>query len=537
MYLTLLLLYIALMLPFNLGFGITETAETIDRVVDMFFLVDVVLNFRTSYTDRDDVMIMDARKIACNYLKTWFFLDLISSFPFELATAGLMPNLQPAKLLKVGKIMKVFKMLRIGKIKKIFEGNELVDELMDKVFTKSNQVLFKVSKLLVIMLFISHWLACMMGASGQGWTKSSREDVTQIDKYLSAMYWAMTTLTTVGYGDITPFGNVELIYATGAMVVGGSFYGYIVGKISSSISALDLSAQAYYNRMEEVNAWLEYHTELPRSLRRRIRSYFKTSLSMKSAVPDSMIIDDLSPQLVHDVSFFLVQDEIRSNSLFANLPESALSQLMPILVKVTFERGERIVRRGESGLAMFILAEGSARFEQGHQWKAEKSAEKKEKDAENRAHNLQVGDSFGEEIMLGLEETYQYTVIATCRVVAFSIAEQAFSDRFRLMPDVKKSMIANFKKNKEPEKKQVLKAHPVSATIPEGFPETVMAILKDLSRRFYVMERRLNFESPSYIDRKGDDGDEGDYDDDDRPVSDTVSPARNGKGDESDVSV
>ncbi len=44
-----------------------------------------------------------------------------------------------------------------------------------------------------------------------------------------------------------------------------------------------------------------------------------------------------------------------------------------------------------------------------------------------------------------LEETYQYSVVATSKSSMFTISEQAFAERFRMMPDIKKKMIQNFK--------------------------------------------------------------------------------------------
>jgi len=472
MFLMLLLFYIAVSLPFTMGFGATKTSEEIDRTIDYIFLVDVALNFRTSYTNRDGVMVVKSRKIAWNYLKSWCVLDLVSSLPLGLLTAGLMPSMQPAKLLKIGKIMKVFKMLRLGKITKVFRESEFMGDLQERFVTKSNTTAVKIFNLMTIMLLLCHWLACMMGLSGQNWNLGLRTDESQFGRYLSAMYWAMTTLTTVGYGDITPIGDVELVYCVMAMVVGGSFYGFIVGRISECFSQNDYNTQQTYKRMEEVNTWLEHHAELPRSLRRRIRNYFKNSLLAKSAVHDSMIIDDLTPSLVHDVSFFLVKDEVRNNHLFVNLPESALSLLMPILVKSIFEPGERIVSRGDPGKAMYVISEGRAHFEQGHQYKGTISD-----------HSLAAGDSFGEEIVLQLEDFYQYTVVVDAHSCMYVVTEGAFEERFKHYPAVRKIMLENFKSSKEGAEWEAGKNPDLSLKI--------LTILKELSTRFTAMETKM----------------------------------------------
>ena len=43
------------------------------------------------------------------YLKSWFVLDFVSSFPFDLLLSGLMPRLTPARLLKIGQCQVPFR--------------------------------------------------------------------------------------------------------------------------------------------------------------------------------------------------------------------------------------------------------------------------------------------------------------------------------------------------------------------------------------------------------------------------------------------
>ena len=52
----------------------------------MWFLADIVLNFRTGIVldGPDSDVILDPMEIKTIYLKTWFFIDIISTFPFDL---------------------------------------------------------------------------------------------------------------------------------------------------------------------------------------------------------------------------------------------------------------------------------------------------------------------------------------------------------------------------------------------------------------------------------------------------------------------
>merc|ERR1712232_892756 len=102
------------------------------------------------------------------------------------------------------------------------------------------------------------------------------------------------------------------------MVIGCTFYGYIIGHISSIISANDLNSRSYYERMESIHAWLRHHG-FPIEVRRRLRRYFKAYLAERSALDESAIMSDLSPELRKRVSQCLIDDAVRNHQLFAGL--------------------------------------------------------------------------------------------------------------------------------------------------------------------------------------------------------------------------
>merc|ERR1712232_122743 len=239
----------------------------------------------------------------------------------------------------------------------------------EKSTSKAHQTFGRLLWLLTIAFILCHWLACFMAAVDSGSLDANLEEgASRGSRYLTAMYWAMTTLSTVGYGDITPTSDSERGYAMLAMVVGGAFYGYIVGCVTSVISDMDVNTRAYFERMDLITSWLDGHEEIPRALRRRIRKHFKESLATRTAIDDPTVVTDLSPELRADTAFIIIHEKVRCNPMFSELPNSALASLVEIIRKTHTNVNERIVTCGDPGIAMYILVEGFGRFDQGHMW-------------------------------------------------------------------------------------------------------------------------------------------------------------------------
>jgi len=67
-------------------------------------------------------------------------------------------------------------------------------------------------------------------------------EATIIYRYVSSAYWAVTTLCTVGYGDITAVTLEEKIMAILWMIGGFALYSYTIGNFQSIINEIDLKS-------------------------------------------------------------------------------------------------------------------------------------------------------------------------------------------------------------------------------------------------------------------------------------------------------
>jgi hypothetical protein len=485
-----LLFYIGLTLPLMFAFGDECDLRVPDAIVDLLFIVDVLLNFRTTYLNANAERVSQGKAIARHYLKTWFILDFLSSIPFDHMTSGLIPGMQSLKMMKVGKLGKVLKLLRLSKLLKVAEGSEIIEDLEEIVWSTHCGKFIHLGYLMVLLVVCGHWLACLLlslnGQSLEAYLLTSSGQPTDIpSQYLAALYWAIMTISTVGYGDISMRDNSERLLAIMAMICGGSLYAYLVGSITALVADNDLNSRAFKERMNLVMAWLDFHDELPAALRRRIWRHFKEHLAKKTAVEDSIVMNDLPSNLKHTLSSFLLQDDIRYNPLFDGLPTHELPQLVLLVQHSARAPDETICFRGERGHAMFVLHKGDARRIDVI-------------DDEFVSSQVASGESFGEEILLGICLEYTYTVVAGSKCALLKIPADDFAERFSSRPDLLLRMRENFDKTVGCGGRSLRSGHCGSSSVLEGgcsgvspsFPDAVFSTLNELLSKVDMLHDR-----------------------------------------------
>lgn len=67
------------------------------------------------------------------------------------------------------------------------------------------------------------------------------KNANNYEKYVTALYWSMSTLTTVGYGDVTPGSAKEKLYAMFGMLIGVTVFAYFMGCMSEMMSLVNSS--------------------------------------------------------------------------------------------------------------------------------------------------------------------------------------------------------------------------------------------------------------------------------------------------------
>ena len=104
------------------------------------------------------------------------------------------------------------------------------------------------------MICIAHWFACLWhliavyesSTAPLTWLKvSGVQDENWNIRYIYSIYWAITTMVTVGYGDISPITPTEKLYALFCMLLACGIFGYIMNRIGSIFSSFEENSIEY----------------------------------------------------------------------------------------------------------------------------------------------------------------------------------------------------------------------------------------------------------------------------------------------------
>ena len=283
----LLICFSIIVIPIQLAFDSFNNANgaqftSLEYTWDLLFAGDIIFSFNTAYfSESDDAYVVIRKKITTNYLQTWFIVDLLSSFPFELAVSA--AGSTGGGNLSIIQLIKILRMLRILKLLKIINFTAITNNLEDRFHISASTV--SLTYTLMQVIFISHLVTCVWwgitsSINGPHWydyafqTYDSLGNAPLQQQYVTAFYWTMTTLTTTGYGDLVPITTNERIVCVFILVGGATVFSYIVANISEIMGGSNQSEALAAQKLTAIKELLA-ETKVPQQMFGEIVGHFK----------------------------------------------------------------------------------------------------------------------------------------------------------------------------------------------------------------------------------------------------------------------
>lgn len=177
-------------------------------------------------------------------------------------------------------------------------------------------------------------------------------------RYITSLYWTVTTFATVGYGDISAHNDVQRLYASFVMLTGVGLFGYAIGNIATLIANLDMAKAAHQQRLDEVNAFL-HHKRVPVSIVDRVNAYYRYLWENRMGHPQDESLAELPLSLRTEIALVLNRRILEKVPLFHRAGEAFLRDAVLLLQPRVFLPGDYVFHQGDPGDAMYFISRGT----------------------------------------------------------------------------------------------------------------------------------------------------------------------------------
>lgn len=318
-------------LPLQLVLGLLDSGLFLylNWSITLLFAADIFVRWRQSHTNK--LPALPRGNNVTRARKKWLLVDGIAALPLSAMLTG-----TPVPLLRLLKLARVAQFMRQWRQQQLHNVN-----LLRLVFFA------------YWFILSAHWIAC-------GWL-ALRGVAAEFDpktNYVHALYWCITTLTTVGYGDITPHNNAQIVYAIATMIIGAGLYGYIIANVANILANINPARVHYLENMARLTAFMSYRN-LPADLQKRIRDYHGYLWDKRLGYEESTVISALPVSLRTEVSLFLNRDIIERVPLFRGASEDFIRAIALQLRPMVFTPGDYVFKAGEHGEDMYFISRGT----------------------------------------------------------------------------------------------------------------------------------------------------------------------------------
>uniref|UniRef100_A0A3Q4HD64 Potassium voltage-gated channel subfamily H member 7-like n=1 Tax=Neolamprologus brichardi TaxID=32507 RepID=A0A3Q4HD64_NEOBR len=372
----LLVLYTAVITPYSAAFLLDEHGDlrqrscgftcnplnVADLMVDVLFIVDIIINLRTTYVDQNDEVVTQPSQIAKHYIKGWFPIDLFAAIPFDL----LIFRSSSDEMATLTSLLKTARLLRLVRVAR----------KLDRYSEYGAAVLFL---LMCTFVLIAHWLACIWYAIGfverpyteTGWLDNLAEQLGKAynetdsssgpsvkDKYVTALYFTLSSLTSVGFGNVSPNTNSEKIFSICVMVIGSLMYASIFGNVSAIIQRLYTGTTRYHTQMLRVKEFIRFH-QIPGSLRQRLEEYFQHAWTYTNGIDMIAVLKGFPESLQADICLHLHRSLLQNCKAFRGGSQACLRVLSVRFKTVHAPPGDTLIHYGDILDSLFFISHGS----------------------------------------------------------------------------------------------------------------------------------------------------------------------------------
>ncbi|XP_077261138.1 potassium voltage-gated channel protein ether a go-go isoform X3 [Temnothorax americanus] len=368
--------YTAIMVPYNVAFK-NKTSEdvsllVVDSIVDVIFFIDIVLNFHTTFVGAGGEVVSDPKVIRMNYLKSWFVIDLLSCLPYDVFNAF---DHDEDGIGSLFSALKVVRLLRLGRVVR----------KLDRYLEYGAAMLIL---LLCFYMLVAHWLACIWYSIGRSdadngvqyswlwklanvtqspysylWTNASTAPElvagpSRRTMYVTALYFTMTCMTSVGFGNVAAESDNEKIFTICMMIIAALLYATIFGHVTTIIQQMTSATAKYHDMLNNVREFMKLH-EVPKALSERVMDYVVSTWAMTKGLDTDKVLNYCPKDMKADICVHLNRKVFNEHPAFRLASDGCLRALAMHFTMSHSAPGDLLYHTGESIDSLCFIVTGS----------------------------------------------------------------------------------------------------------------------------------------------------------------------------------
>ena len=427
------LLYTAIIMPFSIAF--TESnglgpIDYFDLIIDFIYLLDFSLTCCTAYYGPTGELIVSRPQIILAYLKSWMVIDFFSSLPytlFDLYVSG-SSSKNANKFVRFFRLPRLYKLMRLSRLLKMLNSSTKSAFLLKiQDFLSIRNSVSRFLKGILTVTIAVHVFSCMWYFSAKienfspdTWVvRYNYQDSDTQTLYITCLYWAFTTLSTVGYGDISAFTVGEKIFSIIWMFCGCYFLGFIIGSLASMLVNIETTESALADKLFMIDEFIA-DAKLDKALSRKLKHAVKYSAQITgySWLDKENILNEFPKQLKYEVSLAMHHGAAKNLEFFRGKDLSIVSAIVPFLTPLFTIAREMVYNSGEFANEMYFIVKGKVDYVY---------------QSEVIVDRVNKGDYFGDFEMI-LEVHRKYAALAVCNLELLSMNRKLLTkikNRFR----------------------------------------------------------------------------------------------------------
>ena len=253
------------------------------------------------------------------------------------------------------KVIKVYKMLyynsSISYLAEFFSKNELIDDYGNIIVT------------LFLLLFCLNITTCIFIFLGKysypNWImKLNIQDESYLNIFITSIYFIIVTITTVGYGDITGNGLVEISFQIFLLILGTIAYSFIVSYISNYIVKSNKKSMTFEKNLEILQEIKLHHPNMKNTLYEEVlRNLYNEQLYEKK--DKHLLLDCLPYSLKNKLIMEMYKSIIKKFVFFKDIHNGdfivkVITSLRPLITI----KGDIIIQEGDYVKEIIFVKKG-----------------------------------------------------------------------------------------------------------------------------------------------------------------------------------